>query len=112
MRQQEGRAACIKYYKTNPFYLSREWRHLRAEILAQDKEACQICKAKGLYTHATYVHHVNYLALHPELALSKFYLKDGVYVRNLITVCKNCHETVCHPERLRHTKPPLTEERW
>jgi len=33
--------------------------------------------------------------------------------KNLEPVCKDCHETVCHPERLRwNKKEPLTEERW
>jgi len=98
------------------FYVSPEWRRLRREVLAEDKGECQICKAKGRYKPASHVHHVNYLRKHPELALSKTYRDDdGILKRNLISVCKECHETVCHPARLPYhgTKPkPLTEERW
>ena len=79
-----------------------------------DKYECQHCKAKGKYTRATICHHVNYLKLHPELALEKYYVDDdGNVKRQLISTCKNCHETVCHPERLRWNIPePLTQERW
>lgn len=99
--------------KTNPFYLKKEWRRLRRKILDDDKNECYYHKQRGSYARATFVHHVNHLDKHPELALSKHY-KDtaGNEKRNLLSVCKECHETVCHPERLRHTKEPLTEERW
>ncbi|HZK71503.1 MAG TPA: HNH endonuclease, partial [Clostridia bacterium] len=85
------------------FYESKYWRRLRKDVLNDDKWECQICKIqKHKYTKANHVHHVNYLKLHPELALSKFYIDDdGNVKRQLISVCKNCHETVCHPERLR-----------
>ena len=100
------------FYKTNPFYHSKEWRQLRRDILTADKRECQLCKEKGKYTKATHVHHVNHLDKHPELALKKHY-SDGIeQKRNLMSVCKDCHETVCHPERLRHTKKPLNDERW
>lgn len=61
------------------------------------------------------VHHVNHVKRRPELALDMFYLdSDGQRKRNLISVCRWCHENVCHPERLRkETKPRFTtEERW
>ena len=96
------------------FYVSKEWRRLRKQVLQQDKYECQICKAKGFHTKANHVHHVNYLRLHPELALETHYTDDqGEVKRNLISVCKNCHETVCHPERLSwNVKEPLNIERW
>lgn len=100
------------FYKTNPFYHSKEWRRLRRDVLNADKYECQPCKAKGKYTKATHVHHVNHLDKHPELALEKYYSDASGQMRNLISVCKDCHETVCHPERLRHTKKPLNKERW
>ena len=97
------------------FYESKYWRRLRKDVLNDDKWECQICKIqKHKYTKANHVHHVNYLKLHPELALSKFYIDDdGNVKRQLISVCKNCHETVCHPERLRwNVKEPITIEKW
>lgn len=100
------------FYKTNPFYQSKEWRRLRRDVLSADKFECQFCKAKGKYTRATHVHHVKHLDDFPELALEKYYPDNGVQKRNLMSVCKDCHETVCHPERLRHTKKPLNDERW
>lgn len=101
-------------YYPDPFYTSKEWRKLRNKVLIDDKWECQICKTKGVYTRANHVHHIFHREKYPEYALSKYVtMPDGKVVRNLISVCKNCHETVCHPERLRHNKKiPLNEERW
>nr|DAQ35640.1 MAG TPA: HNH endonuclease bacteriophage, HNH Endonuclease, DNA.52A [Caudoviricetes sp.] len=98
---------------THEFYVSPEWRHLRAEVLREQKNECQEHRKRGSYARANHVHHVNYLRNHPELALSKWYLdKLGILRRNLIAVCKDCHETVCHPERLRHAKLEPWPESW
>lgn len=97
------------------FYESKEWRRLRKEILKLDKHECQCCKERGRYTRANTVHHVNHIKKHPELAFDKYYTDDdGKRKRNLISVCHDCHETVCHPERLRwkEAKPKLNKERW
>ena len=99
--------------KHNPFYDTPEWRRKRRDVIQKDKGECQIHKAKGAYRRATYVHHVKHLEDYPELALEDYYIdENGEKQRQLISVCKECHETVCHPERLRHTKEPLTKERW
>jgi len=97
------------------FYVSTAWLHLRAEVLEEHKSECQECKKKGLYTKANHVHHVQYVRRYPELALSKTYTYKGKEYNNLIPVCKDCHETVCHPERLRWNRQieePLTVEMW
>lgn len=99
---------------TRKFYNSKEWRKLRKKVLRDDKCECLYHKQKGEYVKATHVHHINYVRKHPELALEKIYRDDdGNIKRNLVSVCKGCHETVCHPERLRwNVKEPLTQERW
>lgn len=99
------------------FYTGRAWKRLRSEVLAEDHYECQECKRRGRYTKATHVHHVNHLRDRPDLAMSKTYVDaDGRTKRNLASVCKGCHETVCHPERLPYrggVKPePVTKERW
>lgn len=101
----------------HPFYVTSEWRALSAAVLREDRRECQICKANGKYRAAVMVHHVNHVKRHPELALSRFYTDHtGQQQRNLISVCRGCHETVCHPERLRKQfrKPSgfINEERW
>ena len=98
--------------KHNPFYDSKEWRKLRKEVLNKHKSECQVCKRKGKYTRATHVHHVMRLEDYPQYALDEYAMRDGQRIKNLEPVCKDCHETVCHPERLRHWKEPLTKERW
>lgn len=107
--------ALIAAGDVHPFYVTAEWRALSAEILKQDRYECQICKAKGRYRRADLVHHVNHVKRRPELALDIYYTNDeGERKRNLISVCKSCHETVCHPERMRRPSAPYftTEERW
>ena len=93
------------------FYNSKEWRHLRKEVLYEHKCECQRCKAKGLYTKATHVHHVQYVRRYPRYALSKIYTFQGVIYINLIPLCHNCHEEV-HGHRQKEKKEPLTVERW
>ena len=93
----------IRDDKVHDFYVSSEWLHKRKKILKENKYQCKLCKKEGKYTRANHVHHVKHLRNNPELALDD---------DNLIPVCKECHETKCHPERLAKAKEPLTEERW
>lgn len=104
----------IRTDQTILFYTSSQWKRLRAEVLKEQRNDCQCCKERGKHTRANHVHHVNYLRNRPELALSKWYVDTyGVVKRQLVAVCKLCHETVCHPERLRRNKyKPITKERW
>lgn len=100
----------------HPFYVTGEWRQLSTQVLQLDRHECQICKDRKRYRKADLVHHVNRVRRHPELALDIWYTdSNGERKRNLISVCKICHETVCHPERMRKTqkKPGFyTPERW
>ena len=93
----------LKEDKVHSFYVCSEWLHLRKKILKENKYQCRLCKQNGKYTRANHVHHVKYLREYPELALDE---------NNLMPVCKDCHETKCHPERLSRAKEPLTQERW
>ena len=103
---------CAKLGNMAGFYESKYWRRLRKEVLRADKYECQMCKAKGFYTKATVCHHVNYLKLHPELALEKFYKDDdGVVKRQLISLCHLCHEHI-HEWIVKEKEEPLTVERW
>lgn len=95
--------------KPEPFYVSGDWRKLRKKVLAEHKSECQECKRRGRYTKATHVHHRFHLDKFPQYGLTEYVGKE----KNLEPVCKECHETVCHPERLRwNKKEPLNEERW
>lgn len=94
------------------FYTSSEWLKLRAEVLKENKYECAICKQNGKYKRANTVHHVNYVKLHPELALSKTYKDDNKKIKiNLLPLCHNCHEIV-HDFRRKEKKELLTEEKW
>ena len=93
------------------FYLWSKWKKVRQEVLEQDRFECQDCKAKGIYTRATTVHHNQFLLKHPQLALEKTYTFKGKEYRNLVSLCHDCHEKR-HGYRKKEQKQPLTEERW
>ncbi len=101
------------------FYDSYAWRQLRAEIKRLDHNECVLCRErKHRHVPADLVHHVWHLDEFPQYGLSP-YVRDsatGKLERNLISVCRECHETICHPERLRAPyeprSEPLTPERW
>jgi len=96
------------------FYWWPEWQRLRGDVLQLDRFECQLCKARGRYRKATLVHHVKHLRDRPDLALSLFDPDTGE--RQLVSVCKKCHEAE-HPEaleahRFEPRSVPLTRERW
>ena len=103
----------IKDGKEHLFYLWSEWKNLATYVRGLDNNECQICKAKGKYTKGIIVHHIKHLRDRPDLALSVYDPSTGD--RQLITVCKQCHEDE-HPESLNHfSKSSSTneyEERW
>ena len=80
------------------FYKSKEFRKLKEEVLREQHHECQACKEKGILTKADTVHHIQYVRNHPELALSKTYTYMGREHRNLIAICRSCHNKV-HKEK-------------
>lgn len=99
----------------HPFYVSGEWIAKANEVRKLDRDECQICKERGRFRRAELVHHEKHVKKFPHLALDLYYIDDdGQRMRNLRSVCKDCHEYVCHPERLRRKKKVSfeTEERW
>lgn len=82
------------------FYKSTQWRHLRQEVLDEQHNECQICKGNGIFEPATMVHHIKYVRVHPELALTK---------DNLMSLCKECHYQIHHTIKY---KKQLNKEKW
>lgn len=98
--------------KTNNFYQMAEWKRMREQVLRYDHYECQLCKAKGRHRKGFIVHHVKHLKDRPDLALSMWDGED----RQLITVCKQCHEEL-HPESQRRyiaskQEVFVNDERW
>lgn len=101
----------IREGNTHYFYTSWTWRVKRKEILERDNKECQLCKREGNITVGTkdkslVVHHIKELKDRPDLALTD---------SNLLTVCRDCHENICHPNRLgehQERKGFMNEERW
>lgn len=100
----------IKQDKVYLFYLSKEWKKLKKEVLKEQHNECQECLKKGILSKARTVHHINEVKKRPNLALSKIYLDDkGIERMQLEAICEECHNKIHN----RFTKkPPLTEEWW
>lgn len=97
----------------DPFYVSPEWRKKRIEILEKDRYECRHCKARGKYTRASVVHHVCHLDCRPELALCDEYTDvEGNAHRQLVSLCKECHEREHSHLKQHKVAPPVTLERW
>lgn len=92
------------------FYVSPAWRARRKQVLALDRYECQRCKARGRYARAVVVHHVAHLKERPDLALSVF--GDDGQTRQLVSVCKQCHEMLHAQEFRCVVGDALTVERW
>lgn len=105
------------------FYKQKEWKQLRDSVLSEQHNECEVCRRKGIIKRYDLdgdgrkrliktVHHVQHVRKHPELALSKYYYSNGKREKNLIVVCKACHNDL-HPEKHKKNKPGYTnEERW
>ena len=99
------------------FYDTGSWRQKRKEVLKKLNRECQLCKQHGRHSRAVIVHHVYHLDEFPQWGLLEFVSDPvtGERRRNLLPVCRNCHETECHPERMRQAQAktePITPERW
>lgn len=107
--------SCIRENRVHDFYVWSEWLKVREQVLMLDHHECQMCKKQGRYSPAVLVHHVNHVRDRPELALEVF-TQDvviGKQYRQLISLCKRCHEEQ-HPESLKRRKKRRfwTAERW
>lgn len=104
------------------FYKSKEWLALKKKVLEKYNYECQECKRNGIVTRydvdaegkktlISTVHHVQFVRRHPELALSEWFEYRGELKRNLIPVCKACHNKL-HPEKQKNKRTFFNEERW
>lgn len=93
----------IELIEKDKFYVCREWKQKRKDILDRDNNECQKCK----YVHHTFgrastVHHIKHLKEHPELAFDD---------DNLISLCYDCHNEE-HPEKFRNFFREQSKKRW
>ena len=89
----------IELIKTDKFYLCKDWKKKRKEVLRRDHYECQRCKRNHKVSKATTVHHIKQLKERPELALDD---------DNLESLCGDCHNLE-HPEKL---KDFFKSKRW
>lgn len=106
------------------FYKTKEWITLKNHVLDEFNHECYICKRNGIIKRydidangnkklISTVHHNQFVRKHPELSLSEFYVYNGKQYRNLIPVCKACHNKI-HSEKggAKSSKKFTNEERW
>ena len=94
----------IELIKTDKFYLCKDWKKKRKEVLRRDHYECQRCKRNHKVSKATTVHHIKHLKEHPELALDD---------DNLESLCGDCHNLE-HPEKLKDfcKSKRWNDEKW
>lgn len=93
------------------FYVTREWKDLRQQVLERDAYCCQRClgkyhenKERIKLTKAKYVHHIIPMKESYTLALEE---------TNLVSLCYRCHEIVEGRAKVFYAaKPRLTQEKW
>lgn len=110
-------------YRNKP-YKTKEWKEVRQAVLKMDHGLCQRCL--GNYkpvegrikrrTKAVLVHHNFELLEHPEWKYSIYVNINGERVRNLVSLCNECHEEIHErTHRINSFKKEdtfTTEERW
>ena len=76
------------------FYSRRVWRECRASFLASKGGLCEACLAKGIYKHATQVHH--------KIVITSDNVNDPAVTLNHANLMALCDE--CHQEQHRKTR--------
>ena len=100
--------------KLEQFYFTDDWKELRQDVLEFFYFECQHCLARGNYTKADCVHHVNEVRIRPDLALSRYYVDEhGQQQYQLVPLCNTCHNLVHDKLGEWQRKDKFTnEERW
>lgn len=111
----------------NKPYKTKSWKVVRASVMKQDKYLCQRCLGNYMpdehavkkRTKAVLVHHHFHVTDYPQYKYQKYVvLPNGEKVRNLYSLCFECHEAV-HPEHRKNSQIKkesedsfTTIERW
>ncbi|MDY3981706.1 hypothetical protein ACTQZK_06380 [Paraeggerthella sp. LCP19S3_G8] len=103
------------------FYKTSDWLELRAAVLEDHHNECEMHKGRGdlpvneRYAKADTVHHEFEVKKHPDMALTRYLTEpDGTRREVLHPLCNDCHNIV-HGRRLMGSpskKKPVTEEWW
>lgn len=112
-KQIEFVKRCISEDDVHRFYCTKEWKRIRKKVMGLDHNECQKCRhVYHRVRKAALVHHINHLRDYPHLAL-EIYDEHGK--RNLVSLCKSCHEEEHPEERNKYHKKSdkfVNEERW
>lgn len=64
------------------FYRTRQWAHLRQQVLERDHYLCAYCRVQGVITPAKTVDHLRPIEAFPN---------DKANINNLVVICRQCH---------------------
>lgn len=109
----------ISIDRLDKFYHSKYFKAVKKEVLKEQHYECQRCKERGKLTivkptikRSGVVHHVKYVRMFPELALSKYYYdRFGNKQKQLIVLCNECHELE-HERAYKREDKYSNQERW
>lgn len=108
---------CEEKNKMYLFYKLKQWTKLRDEVLKDSHNECYDCKQKGKITLGTEeepleVHHINFVKIRPDLALSRYYVdNNGIEHPNLVALCHRCHDKR-HGRFGPSSNSFVNEEKW
>ena len=105
--------ALINTDKLYKFYKTDEWLELRASVMEDHHNECEMCEAKGKYGRADTVHHEYEVKQYPEMALTRW-VDDGTgMMREALHPLCNHHHNVVHGRFVPpKPKPQINQERW
>lgn len=85
----------------NQIYKTKTWEELRERVFKLDHYECTRCNHtffdNGLpikFTKATLVHHIYEADKYPEYKYLIYVDIDGKKYRNLVSLCRDCHEEI------------------
>ena len=95
------------------FYKTEEWRALRASVMEDHHNECEMCEAEGRSGRADTVHHEYEVKKRAEMALTRW-VDDGAGGRRevLHPLCNHHHNVVHDRVAKPKPKPQLNRERW
>ena len=85
----------------NQIYKTKEWEKLREEVFALDHYECVRCNhtlfqtsTPKKLTRPTVVHHIFEAEKYPAYKYDIWVNINGHVYRNLVSLCRNCHEEI------------------
>ena len=102
------------------FYQSSKWRVLRAEVLQDNHNECEISRNVGIVNTSTdgklEIHHILFIENYPHYALDRYIYINGKMYQNLFLITTSLH-SILHQRtnkinEKKDNKTIVSNERW